>query len=140
MYSGKAFLAVRLSAASLVVPFLFVFFVFGKPDSTAADKQSVPMQVRCLILRHYGFNYNQITVLAGDLLLTVINDAAFNKDLDLYVEKDGQGRNGQDPTTKGRHAQWRSVLTLTPGIYWLREASHQKWVCKVTVLPPGQSH
>lgn len=81
-------------------------------------------------IRQNGFLPGEITKPSGDFEFLIIN-ASGEHDITLRLERE-RGEHLQALSPK-RGRNLRKVVSLSPGIYFLRVVDHPEWVCRLTI-------
>ncbi len=103
-------------------------------DQNQQKRDSVPVVIPTLT--RFGFEPKEFKVPAGRYLLLVRNQSGFDT-VDLRIQKKDEPVSVSEKHSTGKKF-WEKPIMLTPGDHFLKEANHPSWVCKITVLPPGQ--
>ncbi|MFY9620025.1 MAG: hypothetical protein WAM70_17750 [Pyrinomonadaceae bacterium] len=100
------------------------------PDSQRKHvRAAVPSHV--LVLRPNGFEPAQVSWPRGRFFLTVENHTSA-REIKLQLSREN-GNRVHEITRKSRKERGVGILDLPPGEYVLSEASHAKWVCRITI-------
>jgi hypothetical protein len=110
----------------------------GQPSAaTALESQkkharaTVPSHV--LVLRPNGFEPAEVRWPKERFFLAVENHTDA-RELKLVLSREN-GNRVHDFTRKMRKERGLGILDLPPGEYFLSEANHPKWVCRITITP-----
>jgi hypothetical protein len=82
-------------------------------------------------LHPQGFQPDAITRKQGRLAVIVINKSGL-RDISVNLDREAGGRLVATPVSREKRL-WGDAIELPPGRYLLTEASHPKWVCKITI-------
>lgn len=90
-----------------------------------------PLQVERITITSTGFEPEEITRAAGQVMLAIDNRSGL-EDVWLKLDREG-GERLVDAHVEREKLDWRGRVTLTAGRYRLTEANHTDWVCLITV-------
>lgn len=92
------------------------------------DVQALPIQ-----LKFHGFFPREIQRPAGFYYLTVGN---VSREKEMTLRFDRQGGERMFDVNLTRQRPWRQTVFLAPGTYFLTEANHPQWECRITITAP----
>jgi uncharacterized cupredoxin-like copper-binding protein len=88
-----------------------------------------------ITLRATGFEPAEIVRPAGQFLLAV-NDRSGQSDTSIMLlSENGERLRAAKMKETNRKHEWREVVNLPPGTYFLSEANHPEWTCRITLRP-----
>jgi hypothetical protein len=90
-----------------------------------------PVEVLPIMLRRSGFEPREINRPAGYYFLSV-NNFSGEPEIVLRFDRE-QGNRLHEVTIPRGRSRWRQNVHLTPGTYLLSEATHPRWVCRITI-------
>lgn len=85
-----------------------------------------------ILLKQMGCAPREITRPKGSYLFSVRNLSGQRQVVLHLVRENGQRLHEKQLRDRGR---WKQLVYLTPGTYFLREANHPDWSCKITITP-----
>jgi hypothetical protein len=99
----------------------------------AAPAAPPPESVEAVVLTLHpkGFEPDSIARAAGRFILGVSNRSGVGQ-ISLRLDREN-GVSLFNAQISRNKPQWGEVFDLSPGTYLFREASHPKWVCRVTI-------
>ena len=98
---------------------------------SASPTQAIEAEI--IVLRPWGFEPTEISRPAGPFFLAVDNRSGLDHvDVSLHLET---GPKFHAISVSKNKTKWRQKMTLPPGTYVLREASHPEWRCRITIQP-----
>lgn len=90
-----------------------------------------PIQVERVTVTATGFDPDQITRPAGQVIIAVDNRSGLDE-VWLRLDREG-GERLVDTHVEKEKLDWRGRMTLAPGRYRITEAEHPDWICLITV-------
>jgi len=122
-------------AAALVVVMYAAVSAHIRPYDRVAvaathSMQDQPEEVT-LTLKNGGFKPDKITRQAGRFQFTVDNRSRA-EELVLRLDQEDGTRVREIRVTRNA-VDWSEELDLSPGVYLLTEASHERWVCRFVI-------
>ncbi len=103
-------------------------------SESVQSKSNEPQVVALpIVLKPLGFVPSEITKPAGDYFLSVGNQSGVSE-ITLRLDRE-RGERLHEAQVKKQRLRWRQAVHLTPGTYLLTEASHPRWVCRITITP-----
>ena len=104
-----------------------------RDSGIASSSPTQPIEAEIIVLRPSGFEPKEITRPAGPFYLALHNLTRLDQ-LDVSLDPESGPRLQAIGVTKNK-TRWQQKMTLPPGTYLLREASHPEWVCRITIQP-----
>lgn len=92
-----------------------------------------PIEAEIIVLRPSGFEPKEISRPPGPFFLALHNLSRLDQ-LDVSLNPESGPSLQAIGVTKNK-TRWQQKMTLPPGTYLLREASHPEWVCRITIQP-----
>lgn len=86
-----------------------------------------------IVLKPAGFVPMDVTGSQGDYFFSVLNQSGAGE-IVLRLDRE-HGNRLHEAHVKKERLRWRQTVHLTPGVYLLTEASHPRWVCRITIAP-----
>lgn len=112
-------------------------FISEQPEQRdsgiASSSPTQPIEAEVIVLRPWGFEPKEISRPPGPFFLALHNLSRLDE-LDVSLDPESGPRLQAIGVTKNK-TRWHQKLTLPPGTYLLREASHPEWVCRITIQP-----
>jgi len=99
----------------------------------AAELFTSPQQIEelTLTLNDAGFTPAEVTRQAGRFQFFVDNRSQ-SKELVFHLDRE-DGTRVREVRVTPETVDWSEEVNLSPGIYFLKEASHEQWVCRFIV-------
>jgi len=105
-----------------------------KPQPPEVQERSKgELEVLPLQLRSAGFVPREITRPPGQYFFSIGNQSGV-ADINLRLDRE-QGGRLKEAQVKGQRLRWRDKVRLTPGTYFISEASHPDWLCRIVIKP-----
>lgn len=98
-----------------------------------ANPRPERLETERVTIRPTGFEPAEITRPQGEFILAADNLSGL-REVTLMLERETGERVREQRVTVEKF-KWRARLTLHPGRYLVREASHPEWVCALTITP-----
>ena len=92
-----------------------------------------PIEAEFIVLKPWGFEPQEISRPTGPFFLALHNLTGLAQ-LDVSLDRESGPSLHAIGVTKNK-TRWQQKMTLPPGTYLLREASHPEWVCRITIQP-----
>jgi hypothetical protein len=105
----------------------------GREVTPSQQDRNERLETELITIQQTGFEPNEITRPQGAFILGVDNRSGLEA-IELRFERASRERLTALHAPR-RKISWREVVDLAPGSYWLSEANHPEWSCKVTILP-----
>lgn len=103
-----------------------------KPSAVSlSPPQNIEAEI--IVLRPWGFEPKEISRPPGPFFLALDNRSRLDQ-VEVSLDRES-GPKVQATGVSKNKTKWREKMTLPPGTYLLREASHPEWVCRITIQP-----
>lgn len=107
-----------------------------QPKNQEKEKP-VPIGREVVVIRPWGFEPTSLTRPPGSFLLDVRNTSGL-REVSLRLDS-ATGPRMQETRMFREKLNWRSVLDLPPGIYFLTAEGHPKWSYRLEITDPRRN-
>lgn len=107
-------------------------------DVTLGPEQQKPVPIarEIVVIRPWGFEPSSLRRPAGRFVLDVRNASGL-RHVSLKLDN-AVGPRVKETQMRREKPDWRSVLDLPPGVYFLTEGGHPKWRYRLEITDPGE--